>query len=350
MASENIVTIPQDIITDILHRLPAKSLGQFRRVSKNWLSLLSQPKFIKTHRNIFKRNHLIFISLDYALYSVPVDNHEAVSRPIKLDISAYYGSCNGLVFMSTCCGTLIILNPTTKEFVEFPGHMMINDGDVDTMYGFGYDSVTDDYKVVTISYFHNYYLIAPHDNMIVHVYSLNSNTWRQVSDSPYRLDYGNLLNGVYVNGFLHWIANNGSHGIIVAFSLSDEKFSEVASPGLSNEGDIRMSDDCKLVSVGEKLAIYIEITGEIWLMNEYGVNESWTKILVHGLNEIPLIEPVIYYDNGKIMFVTCDLMVMYDVEERTLSNTIDVSWNKRILEVRGTYVESLVSPNLRRTN
>ncbi|GKD11657.1 F-box associated domain containing protein [Tanacetum coccineum] len=197
MASENIVTIPQDIITDILHRLPAKSLGQFRRVSKNWLSLLSQPKFIKTHRNIFKRNHLIFISLDYALYSVPVDNHEAVSRPIKLDISAYYGSCNGLVFMSTCCGTLIILNPTTKEFVEFPGHMMINDGDVDTM----------------------------------------------------------------------------------------------------------MSDDCKLVSVGEKLAIYIEITGEIWLMNEYGVNESWTKILVHGLNEIPLIEPVIYYDNGKIIIL-----------------------------------------------
>ena len=106
----------------------------------------------------------------------------------------------------------------------------------------------------------------------------------------------------------------------------------------------------KLASVGEKLAIFVEIKGEVWLMNEYGVKESWTKIVVHGLNGIPLVEPVVFYDNGKIMFVTCDLMVIYDVEERILCKSVDVSWNKRVLEVRGTYVESLVSPKLGRTN
>ncbi|PWA58085.1 F-box associated interaction domain-containing protein [Artemisia annua] len=311
MASENIITIPHDIITDILHRLPAKSLGQFRCVSKNWLSLLSQPKFIKTYRNILKRNHLIFISLDHALYSVPVDNHEAVSRPTKLDISAYYGSCNvtAACFLQVLEWCKVFRKGKTK---------VVSDrvGGVPAMVKF-----------------------------------LKSNTWRQVSDSPYGLDYGKLFTGVYVNGFLHWIANNGSHAIIVAFSLADEKFSEVASPSLSNEDDIMMSDiDCKLVSVGEKLAIFVKIRGEIWLMNEYGVKESWTKIVVHGLNEIPLVEPVIFYDNGKILFVTCDLMVIYDVKEHTLCKSVDVSWNKRILEVRGTYVESLVSPKLGRTN
>ncbi|GKF49480.1 hypothetical protein Tco_0142731, partial [Tanacetum coccineum] len=61
-----------------------------------------------------------------------------------------------------------------------------------------------------------------------------------------------------------------SKPVIVAFSLADEKLSELPSPILYNEVDIVSDLDTKLVALGEKLAIFHELKGEFWLMNEYG--------------------------------------------------------------------------------
>ena len=111
-----------------------------------------------------------------------------------------------------------------------------------------------------------------------------------MSDSPFvHYYYRAGLSGVFVNGFLHWIASKGSNRIpvIVAFSLADEKFCEVPLPYLYNDVYIlSYTDHCKLVALGEKLAIYLMVKGEVWLMNEYGNKESWTKIVVHGFKEI----------------------------------------------------------------
>ncbi|KAI3713767.1 hypothetical protein L1987_72353 [Smallanthus sonchifolius] len=346
--------IPPEIITNILHRLPAKSLGRFRRVSKNWLAQISEPQFIKAHQNTHNHNHLICDSINGSLYSIPFNQHEENPKKLTLklprsDLFIFHGSCNGLVLGSADdfvnAHSLIVLNPTTKEFVELPesDYEMINNLlEIDIMYGFGYDSLTDDYKVVTISYFHYNYLIPP-DNMSVHVYSLRNKTWKWVIDSPYDHSHGKSLPGVFVNGFLHWIANKGSDHlpVIVAFSLADEKFSEVASPNLG-DNDIMSRSDCRLVVGGEKLGIFVE--DEMWLMNEYAVRESWSKILIHGFNEIPVVEPKIFCDDGKIVLVSGDRMWIYDVEGKSFCKSIDLSGNVKGSKVKGAYVESLVSP------
>ncbi|CAH1415070.1 unnamed protein product [Lactuca virosa] len=358
MAYEDTIRIPPEIISNILYRLPAKSLGRFRCVSKDWLSLISEPQFIKTHQNTRNRSQLIFVSNHRPLYSLPFhhDEAEAVLEPTKILLESYHtdfnlhGSCNGLVLVSAntfaSVHVLVVLNPTTKEFVELPAsdYEMINaSSEIEIMYGFGYDSLTDDYKVVTISYFHYNYLIPP-DDMAVHVYSLRTNTWRRVSDSPYDHSYGRNLPGVFVNGFLHWVAMKDSDHVpvILAFSLADERFSELPSPSLHEDVDIMYRNDFKLVVLGGKLAVFME--DEVWLMNEYGVRESWTKILVHGIHEIPMVEPMIFYDNGNFLLVSRDLMVIYDIKERSFCKSGNVSWNMKDLKVRGSYVESLVSP------
>ncbi|KAK9052806.1 hypothetical protein SSX86_029436 [Deinandra increscens subsp. villosa] len=348
--------IPPEIITDILHRLPAKSLGRFRCVSKNWLALISDPRFIKIHQNTSNRHHLISDSHHNSLYSLPLINQND-EKPKNLSLlfpHAYlfilHGSCNGLVFGSIDDfignNSLVVLNPTTNELIELPesGYEMLNNLlEIDIMYGFGYDSVTDDYKVVTVSYFHYNYLIPP-DNMSVHVYSLRNNTWRWVVDSPYDHSHGKSLPAVFVNGSLHWIANKcyDHLPVIVAFSLADEGFSEVPSPNLGNDVDIMSKSDCKLVVFGEKLGVFLE--DEVWVMNEYGVRESWSRILIRGLNEIPVVEPKIFYEDGKILLVSGDRMWIYDVEEESFCKTVDVSRNIEGLKVKGSYVESLVSP------
>ncbi|GKA26997.1 F-box associated domain containing protein [Tanacetum coccineum] len=263
------------------------------------------------------------------------------------------GSCNGLVLACAfnpyldLIHTFFVSNLTTRDCVEFPvcWHEFSNVRDECSVTGFGYDSVKDDYKVVTIS---KSSLQRVND---VHVYSLRSNTWRKLSNSPYEHSSnwcGNKrkrLSGVFVNGFLHWIAGKDSdHGVIVAFSLADEKFSEV--PDWKNYADILSGSDCLLVALGEKLAIFRSVKGEVWLMNEYGVKESWTKIVLHGFDKITNVEPVIFYNNGKLVVVTHDpMMMIYDLEQETFCKSVEIS-EKIYTRVKCAYVESLVSPKL----
>ncbi|GKF31320.1 F-box associated domain containing protein, partial [Tanacetum coccineum] len=129
------------------------------------------------------------------------------------------------------------------------------------MKGFGYDSISGDYKVIVFSRYENY-------DGDVYLYNLTTNTMKLVmSKSPYQDYHFNMLPGVFVNGFLHWIFNNRSKQeeelVIVAFSLADEKLTELPPPSQLDLSDI----DSKLVSLGDKLAIFHQVKSDIWVMN-----------------------------------------------------------------------------------
>ncbi|PWA69830.1 F-box associated interaction domain-containing protein [Artemisia annua] len=175
------------------------------------------------------------------------------------------------------------------------------------------------------------------------IFGLRTCTWRQLSDSPYDYSQRWCHRGVFVNGFIHWIARKGSDHIpvIVAFSLADETFSEVPSPDLYNNGHKVSLDTCNLVALDGKLAIFCDV-GLVWLMNEYGVEKSWTKIVVQGYNEITMIKP-------ENLFATHDLTRIYYLEEGSLPKSADIC-NMNLHRIMSTYVESLVSPKLDRVN
>ncbi|XP_071715112.1 F-box/kelch-repeat protein At3g06240-like [Rutidosis leptorrhynchoides] len=177
--------------------------------------------------------------------------------------------------------------------------------------------------------------------MFVAVYSLRTNTWTWVTDYPYKRHLWTNKPDGFVNGFLHWVTKDYNNlPVTVAFCLANMKFSEVPSP---NDCGILFKYYCEVVTFNGKLAIFPD--GEIWLMKEYGVKESWTKIILHGLDgtRISLIQPRIFSYNEKVLLVSVNQMSMYDTEEGKLCKHMYASRNLRGFNVSAMCVESLIS-------
>jgi len=130
-----------DLVTEILLRVPAKPLLKFKCVSKQWLSLISDPKFCAsyTHHQPPAAPSALFL-LNYLASSpqliVPLKNElMPITMPFwdHLNIPGFCidQSCNGLLLCSSTCIDstdlgywFFICNPTTNHFkrISHPVH------------------------------------------------------------------------------------------------------------------------------------------------------------------------------------------------------------------------------------
>ena len=60
--------LPEDVIVDILARLPVKSLKRFRCVSLSWRSLIHSPQFISSHFSFSKNKTCPLIKYENYIY------------------------------------------------------------------------------------------------------------------------------------------------------------------------------------------------------------------------------------------------------------------------------------------
>lgn len=154
--------LQQDIIRDILLRLPVESLARCKCVSKPWHELICDPHFVKTYlKQGFHDHKLIITSPPNSLYSInlskqPLSNIED-EIPIKLNFEhpnhwlRVLTSCDGLLLLVYDDNTMVLLNPTTLEFKKLPDKSS-NMSKCRTIYGIGFDASTNDYKIVTITF------------------------------------------------------------------------------------------------------------------------------------------------------------------------------------------------------
>ncbi|WOG91400.1 hypothetical protein DCAR_0310649 [Daucus carota subsp. sativus] len=342
--------IPPHLIANIFSRLPVKSLLRFRCVSKPLRALIDSPHFINSHlhKSLVSNSNRTIITTSIDCTSIcytdfDFDNPFAtfVNHPFTHCGAHFIASCNGLILLLTAKNvdtcvletisqpdppnlSLVLVNPATRKHkllpvspVEYPVYYSETKCEF-VSYGFGYDSVRDDYKVVRIAQF---------PDMVkneVKVFSLKKNGWRRVLDFPYRVSTSE--HGVFLDSAVHWLVCKrfGSEAAVIAsFNLGTEKYGLLPQPRYSD-----MSDNMATLGVlGGKLCLNCNYNMryiDIWVMEKYGVKKSWSKILsVVQNDDLPFVQltAVAYSNTGKKVLLQQDAsqLLWYELEQKVIS-------------------------------
>ncbi|XP_010529479.1 PREDICTED: F-box protein CPR30-like [Tarenaya hassleriana] len=337
-------TIPMDIVKDIFLRLPPKTLVRFRVLAKPYCDLIDSPDFIASHldRTLRTNRHLmILLRGALHLYSVDLDSLDDVTDvelPMKTGgPTEVFGSCNGLVGLSNSPTDLALFNPSTRQIHQLPvSPVGLPEGSTIrgyVFYGFGYDSVNKDYKVVRMVQFkrdsddelgHSF----PYE---VKVYSLKTNSWKRIETVPVMIQflfyfYYHLLfrrgYGVLAANNLHWVLPPRpglvvGNSVIVRFDLVSEEFDKVPLPeAIGNyDSDIQMDigvlDGCLCL-----ICCRDQTYADVWVMKEYGVRVSWTKLFTvqkpKSVKSLAYMRPLVYSeDRNKVLLEINNTKLMW---------------------------------------
>ncbi|XP_026440931.1 F-box protein CPR1-like isoform X1 [Papaver somniferum] len=375
------VSIPEDIMSDILVRLPVKSIGRFRCVSKAWYKLLKGSEFVKMHLelankmnkfNIMHHNFTEFHTIGYDPSSTTCsDLVSTVNCPLSSDDYrgyVFWGSCNGLVCL-TCCDAreinppsiVVIWNPSTNEYKKLP--MSPSEESINRLsptvrfgllvhYGFIYDSKMDDFKVVSLGIYNHKYLCE------IHVYTLSSNSWIRLEDITYDLHnhYATPeFSRVSANGALHWKAYREPRGkkteVILSFNAEKEICKEIQMPSMFD--GMYCTNLCVLKESLCLLGYVSLLWVELWELKDYGVTDSWTRLFNIDIQKlfghVSHLTPLRSFDNGEILFGmdrnNAFNVVLYDQEHETTRELEVYDGMKTYSYCLSVYKESLVSPN-----
>ncbi|XP_059309976.1 F-box/kelch-repeat protein At3g23880-like [Lycium ferocissimum] len=336
-----IPTLPVELVTEILLRLPVKSLLQFRCVSKSWLDLLSSPEFIKSHLNLSANNkdnthHRLMLSYpctynfkDWSLRSLLYESDVMEAPDLKWPMKnppnpfCFTDSVNGLICLIDGSKDLFLWNPSIRKYKKLP------------------DFRTNSRDVVRYTYCDGH----SHD-VEVNIYSLKSDSWRNIHYLRDGMIFS--LPGKFVNGKLYWATFfNGEHPKnsncplcedrnIISIDLVDEKLEKVEQPSYG-EGD----NDLRLGVLGNDLSVYINNEGKhvsLWVMKK-----CWTKMFTIKYANYPssYALPFFMSNKGEIVVGFKSTLMIYNPNDDSLRPAIikcDGWWYAEI------YVESLVSP------
>ncbi|XP_050383752.1 F-box/kelch-repeat protein At3g23880-like [Argentina anserina] len=313
--------LPDEILQEIFMRLPLKPLVKLTAVCKSWNSLVKTSAFIHAHRarnnqdqnllltkvivspkipgkDVSHDRHLFSLRTDEPTFPVYRSYYKQLTHPFesynklharsakdRLKITPYdeIQTCNGLVFLAShrvlnlSNSTALLWNPCIRKFVRLPRLIDKSRREVDRRisYGFGYDLRTDDYKVLRI--------VITQGNTSYDIWSLKRPCWRGLSVLPPVDDFDPTWRHapIFVRGAVHWVHHQEKEGDgpIVSFDMSNEVFGEIMIPEV-----MRNKRTMVISRYGNCLAtlqwdVYSEEGVDMWLMMEYGVVESWTKLV-----------------------------------------------------------------------
>lgn len=351
----------ENLIIEILSRLSVKDLLKFKSVCKSWYAIISSPNFVSKHlNNYYNRNDdwrgclLVQHYVSYAeilLYELLVDEtprtlaYEVLDRT-PMHSSYVCGPCDGLyyVYHYDFSGRAL-WNPAINEFKILPEIICKPDLPAqftyasNEVYGFGFDHVIGNYKVVVMK---GYWKTDPNDDsdlkhpVSVLVYSLRTDSWRYCGDlaKAYHLEDNKCY--IYVNGCCYWFGSlEYSSEVIISFDMANDSFKEIDVPDYA-----QTSSKCLAVYDDSLAFLSLHNTDnffDIWTWSE----GCWTKKFSVG--QLPDVRGPVGHWKDNTLLLQCEdgKLVLFDPDTQ---KTKDLAFqNERWCEGVFAYMESLVS-------
>ncbi|KAK9284893.1 hypothetical protein L1049_024074 [Liquidambar formosana] len=294
-----------DVVIEILCKLPIKSLIHWRCVCKAWRDLILDPRFARLHHSTREPSTVVVFHFKgerkrsiYLMEPEAACDGDAITKVENPNLGiTIVGSCDGLL---CSCDDLsreyfYVSNPVTGERMTLP--KIKTDPKHLSVSGFGFSSKTNQYKVIRMSWICN---PSGKPKLKVEICTVGNRSWRKIDNAPYyTFPYG--LSGIFLNEALHWIAwDDLCSTLIFAFQIGNEQFITIPLPPVS------LSERGKAIcwaNLGEvEGCLYILAVEaafppwvELWVMDDYGVEESWRIGAV-------IQDPSWMWCNGNIWF------------------------------------------------
>lgn len=320
--SENGV-FPDEIMVQILARLPVNSLFRTKCVCKLWYKLTSERYFTRLYNEVSVRNPMVLVEVNESLSEsrsslILVDNIRGVSEFLLdfiKDRVRVRASCNGLL----CCssipdkGVYYVCNPMTRQYKllprsrERPISRFYPDGEA-TLVGLACNFLTGKYNVVLAGH-HRSFGHRPERTFICLIFDSESNKWRKsVSLQDDHFTHMNTNQVVFINGALHWLT--ASCSCVLVLNLDSDIWRKISLPDEVNSGS---GNRIYLLELDGLLSV-IQIS-EVWMnifMMENYEKEEWHMVdrvslrCIRGM--VPGIFPI--SQTGEYVFLATHKQVL----------------------------------------
>lgn len=210
-----IVPWNDDVVVEILLRLPAKSLTRFKSVCKHWFSLISNHHFCRLHTlrrpnpqpSLILRTH----TSHYFYFNPFLNHHKLMPYSLTIPNSKILNSCNGLLLLvSGHPEEYYVYNSTTKQSRKIG----LTDGDEYTnVLGLtlAFDpSKSPHYQIVCVKAAGNF--SSGHERHCrIEVYDSQTLKWRLCLEPFTAPTSANFSSGVHCNNAIHWESYPRAH-------------------------------------------------------------------------------------------------------------------------------------------
>ncbi|KAF3653812.1 putative mitochondrial chaperone BCS1-B-like [Capsicum annuum] len=212
-----------------------------------------------------------------------------------------YCCCDGLFFIGVWReldegrhpSLLLLWNPSTGESVKLPTQYP-QSSPKQHLYGIGYDPTSDDYKIIRIDW---------NKNVPDEILALKSGSWRKIGE------YAGGINGVhwtspmklclaFVEGAFHWLSREKD--CVVSFNIWNEIYGEIPLPVTPYSNRI---EEKRVSAVGRRVYYHHddEINFNLWVMKDYGMKESWTKLFSIQSHGEGIMAPIYRFSNDEVL-------------------------------------------------
>ncbi|KAJ4972767.1 hypothetical protein NE237_005941 [Protea cynaroides] len=368
-SSRSIVSNNDDLMVNILSRLPVKALLRFKCVSSQWNILISDPYFVWAHLrqapqdpNIMK---LLWVTSDGLIRGFSVEDKE--ERKVTLDLirpkypDGFLQNCNRVIMAGRPCNGMICLtngriilvcNPATRDTLVIPRS---NEREYNYLEGLGFCSSRNEFKVVSLyerSEGFGCELFTIGQRAIVGTHPLQpSRSWKHIGDFPYHISYPSDRNMCHVNSRVHWIIEpltDSFYEYILCLDLELEEFKVVSCPSHWSL-EVRYAKGVNLIDLGGELCVVFHNRDawDIWTLKDY-TNSIWSKEYQIDGN----IKQYSSFDDFKVVGIWRRRLLLivnnltfcyYDPRNNTFEVILEKHFGHLSWRV-ATYVENLVIP------